>query len=98
MEKVNWKVEGMSCSNCVLTIGKYLEKKGLQDIEINLIGGDVSFGINGDIAAPELVKGIESLGYQVDTGAGKPAAQPKRFLSTHFQKFLFCLVFTVPLL
>ena len=41
METMDWKVEGMSCSNCVLTISKYLEKEGLQDVKVNLIGGDL---------------------------------------------------------
>lgn len=28
MEKVVWKVEGMTCTNCALTINQYLQKKG----------------------------------------------------------------------
>ena len=27
MEKVVWKVEGMTCTNCALTINQYLQKK-----------------------------------------------------------------------
>ena len=65
MEKVNWKVEGMSCTNCALTIHKYLEGKGLQNVKVNFIGGDVSFDINGTVTKPDLEKGIEKLGYHV---------------------------------
>ena len=43
MEKIEWKVEGMSCTNCALSISKYLEKEGLKDVHVNFIGGDVSF-------------------------------------------------------
>ena len=48
MEKVEWKVEGMTCTNCALTINKYLEKEGLKNVKVNFIGGDVSFEMNGN--------------------------------------------------
>lgn len=44
-EQVNWNVEGMTCANCALTIGKYLEKEGMQNVKVNLIGGEVHFDI-----------------------------------------------------
>jgi copper chaperone CopZ len=37
METVKWKVEGMTCANCALTINKYLDKKGMQNIRVNPI-------------------------------------------------------------
>jgi P-type Cu+ transporter len=97
MEKVQWKVEGMTCANCALTVHKYLEGKGAQNVAVSVINGDVSFDING-VAKPEtLVKGVESLGYRV--AEGKTASQTKRpFLSTHYQRFWFCLPFTAVLL
>jgi Cu+-exporting ATPase len=49
METINWKVEGMSCSTCALTINKYLEKEGLSNIKVSLASGDVSFDIPGEI-------------------------------------------------
>lgn len=101
MKTVNWKVEGMTCSNCALTIHKYLEKEGMQDVKVSLASGDVSFGINGnDTPSQQIAKGIESLGYIVheeEQGAASPAKK-KRFLSNHKQRFLFCLVFTAPLM
>jgi len=98
VETVNWKVEGMSCSNCALTIGNYLKKEGLQNVKVNLIGGDVSFDADGKNSQPNIIKGIESLGYQVHTGNKDITAKDKRFLKNHFQRFLFCLVFTLPLM
>ncbi len=98
METVNWKVEGMSCSNCALTIGNYLKKEGLQNVKVNLISGDLNFDVNGTVKMPDIAKGIESLGYQVTTGVEKATARPKRFLQNHLQRFLFCLIFTLPLL
>jgi P-type Cu+ transporter len=45
MEKVDWKVEGMTCTNCALTINKYLTKEGLSDVKVNFIGGEISFNL-----------------------------------------------------
>lgn len=98
METVNWKVDGMDCSNCVLTIRQFLEKKGLGDVKVNLAGGDVSFTINGVNKKEDILKGIESLGYSVDAGDASIQTKKKRFLKNHKERFLFCIIFTLPLL
>src|SRR5215813_6864983 len=67
MKTVNWKVDGMTCSNCALTIQQYLQKQGMDEVKVNLMGGDVSFSINGDKSNSDIIKGIESLGYSVQT-------------------------------
>ncbi len=102
MEKVQWKVDGMDCSNCALTIRKYLEKQGMQDVRVNFATGDVSFDINGNRQTEQLALGIRDLGYEVTNPhdckpvSAKPAKKP--FLSTHLQRFLFCLPFTAVLM
>src|SRR5215471_10506428 len=99
MEKVNWKIEGMSCTNCALTIQKYLEGRGLENVKVNFIGGDVSFDINGNISKPEIEKGIEHLGYHVANGKTEQAkTKNKKLFKNHLQRFIFCFVFTVPML
>ena len=65
MEKVEWKVDGMDCTNCALTITRYLQKEGQKEVKVNFIGGDVSFEMNGSISKEQLAKGIEDLGYKV---------------------------------
>jgi len=64
MEKTQWKVEGMDCSNCALTIRRYLEKKGMHEVKVNFSTGDVSFDGNGQ-KTEDLVNGIGDLGYKV---------------------------------
>lgn len=97
MEKVEWKVEGMDCANCALSMHTYLKKNGAENVSVNVIDGDVSFELNGNTTAPALAKGIESLGYKVGS-AEKNASDKKPFLSTHLQRFLFCLPFTAILM
>lgn len=98
MKTVNWKVDGMTCSNCALTIQDYLKKEGMNEIKVNPIDGDVSFTLNGNKSEQQIIKGIQSLGYGVQTG--EPSATPpkKRWFTNHKQRFLFCLVFTLPLM
>lgn len=99
MEKVDWKVEGMTCTNCALTINRYLEKEGLKDVKVNFIGGEVSFELNGDHTKEELTKGISDLGYKVINEHQTQNTKPKTFsFSNHLQRFLFCLPFTLVLM
>ncbi|HMH34198.1 MAG TPA: cation transporter, partial [Puia sp.] len=97
MEKVNWKVEGMSCSNCALTINKYLEKKGLQDIRVSLTG-DLSFEINGNLTKSEIEKGIEALGYKVAHEQELNEGPAKRTINKYLRYLLICLPFTLVLM
>ena len=98
METVQWKVEGMDCTNCALTIRRYLEKEGMKNVKVNFGTGDVSFDNNGNLQEATLSKGIKELGYQVvDDKIPKPvhpASNYKLFPATHLQRFFFCLPFT----
>lgn len=98
MEKIKWNIEGMTCSNCTLTLQKYLENEGMAEVKINLITGDVSFNTNGADKKEKLIKGIKSLGYTVADTKQLVEKKPFSFLSTHIQRFLFCLPFTLALM
>jgi Cu+-exporting ATPase len=93
MEKVNWKVEGMTCSNCVLTINRFLENKGMQNIKLTLAGGDLSFDMNGHVTKQEIEKGIQSLGYRV---VGDSGTAEKRKAASSINPFLRYLFITAP--
>lgn len=99
MEKISWKVEGMTCSNCALSVSKVLEKQGMQHVTVNPINGDVNFEAkeaNGTLDKAK--KNIESLGYKVADGNTVNSQPRKTFLATHMQKFFFCLPFTLLLM
>jgi Cu+-exporting ATPase len=97
METIQLKVEGMTCANCALTINKYLEKKGMQNIKVNPIDGDVSFEIVEGADKEPLINGINDLGYEV-VAHGLKEIEKKRFLSTQVGRFFFCLPFTLILM
>lgn len=102
MEKVKWEVEGMSCTNCALSIHKYLESEGAENVKVNFMGGEVSFDMKDNLTREQLQKGIKSLGYKVhahDADGHHHDHDEKTFwFRTHLQRFVFCLVFTIPLL
>lgn len=89
----------MSCSTCALTVGKYLEKKGLHNVRVSLASGDVSFDADQPIDRGQLQKGIAGLGYTVvreEETTAKENTRPR--LNRHLRYFLFCLPFTIILL
>lgn len=103
MEKVQWKVEGMDCNTCAINIHKYLEKQGMKNVKVNFATGDVMFDTAEEVAEEKLTKGISDLGYKVvdenlahEHGHGHSHDEEGgiKFLSTHLQRFLFCLPFT----
>lgn len=102
MEKIEWKVEGMDCTNCALTISKYLNKEGMKDVKVNFIGGDVSFEMNAGASKEALQKGIADLGYKVVNDNLKQSTHHSpftiRLFANHLQRFLFCLPFTAVLM
>ena len=97
MEKISWKVDGMHCANCALSINKYLQKQGATNVSVNAINGGVSFEVAQKEPA-QLAKGLESMGYKIAVENGVAAIAKKPFLSTHGQRFLFCLPFTAVLM
>lgn len=98
MEKIQWKVDGMDCSNCALTIRKYLEKQGMRDVRVNFATGDVSFDRSGIVGDKQLAAGIKDLGYEIVNSQAPISGSRRPFLATHFHRFLFCLPFTAVLM
>ncbi len=107
MEEINLKVEGMSCTNCALSIDKYLKNQEMENVKVNFIGGDVSFSLHGEGKSKEQIeKGIESLGYKIkkphshshDHHGHDHDEEGKLWFHTHLQRFWFCFVFTLPLM
>jgi Cu+-exporting ATPase len=100
MEKVNLKVDGMDCATCALTITKYLQKQGLQNVKVNFATGDVSYETVEAVPATNIETGIKDLGYTVvKEGAHTNQHEhgSKGLFKSQWAKFLFCLVFSVPL-
>ena len=55
----------MTCTNCALTINKFLEKEGMKNVKVNPVTGEVMFDNTEGPGIDKIEKGIESLGYPV---------------------------------
>ena len=87
MEHVQLKVDGMSCTNCALSIHKYLENQGVTEPKVSFMEGEVQFDLPSEIKKETLVKGITNLGYKV---RGQEEAAPvKKWLDTNKEPALF---------
>lgn len=92
---IELNVTGMHCNNCALSVHKLLEKKGLKNILVDFAGEEVKFTGDNSTNLPEIIKGIENLGYKV---VDDPALQHIPFYEKLENKFIFCAVLTAPLL
>jgi Cu+-exporting ATPase len=98
IEQINWKVTGMDCANCALTISAYLKKQGMQEVKVNPVSGEVLFEKNGTkISEDILKKGIGDLGYTV-VAADAPVTSINRGLNKFLRYLLICLPFTLVLM
>src|SRR5689334_25406746 len=104
MEHVQWKVEGMDCTTCAISIHKYLEKQGMKNVKVNFATGDVIFDAEAIVPEDRISKGINDLGYKLvttpDHAHGHDHAEKRAsgFLDTHLKRFWFCFPFTALLM
>lgn len=91
---IELNVEGMDCSNCAITISRYLEKEGLQDVSVNFATGEARFNLDNSVRLPNIIRGIEKLGYKVENIEDRSSEHA--FFSVE-KKFWFSVVFTLPL-
>ena len=92
---IELNVTGMHCNNCAMSIHRLLEKKGLQDISVDFAGEEVKFSNSATLPLPQIIKDIEGLGFKV---VDDPATHSPKFYEQVENKFIFCAVFTAPLL
>lgn len=97
MDTTQIKVEGMNCSSCALSITKSLEKQGLQNVKVNYASGDVSYKNLDNISFETIEKNIKDLGYKVAGQQTSEHSSSNTFLGNNAQRFLFSLVFALPL-
>lgn len=89
----------MDCTNCALTVRRYLEKEGASAIKVNFVDGDVAFTTNGKSTPAQIQKGVEGLGYKIVGNVSDNDPIPsKTSMNIHLKYTLLCLPFTIVLL
>lgn len=96
MQDIHWRVEGMDCTNCALTVRRFLEKEGAEAVRVNFVDGEVSFKAKGN--ADSFKKGIDNLGYKVAGNIDVNNEKGKRTINVYLKYALWCMPFTLVLL
>lgn len=91
-------VDGMTCTNCAAGISRYLQKQGLENVDVNFATTEVRFKLPADKELSQITNGIEGLGYKVMDQMTHTNGKKGHGGITLMHKFWFCLVFTIPLL
>ncbi len=89
MEKVNWKVKGMSCTNCALSVDKVVTSLGMEEVKVNFMGGELSFNAPANTNKQKIQKEIEALGYEVEGEGLESEKKSKKIFSSPIQRFWF---------
>lgn len=92
---VELNVTGMHCNNCAISVHRLLEKKGLGNIMVDFASEEVKFSTTDAAVIPTVIKDIEGLGFKV---VDDPALANDKFYEKVENKFIFCAIFTAPLL
>ncbi len=92
---VELNVTGMHCNNCAMSIHKLLEKKGLQNVLVSFASEEVKFSTTDQSLLPGIINDIENLGFHV---VDDMATLQTPFYDKVENKFIFCALFTAPLL
>ncbi len=78
-----------------MSIHKLLEKKGLHDVLVSFASEEVKFSTADQSILPQIIKDIEGLGFRV---VDEENIQLTPFYEKVENKFIFCAIFTAPLL
>jgi Cu+-exporting ATPase len=93
--EITLKVEGMTCANCAMAISRKLEKKGLRHVSVDFAAGEVHYTESNEYGNADIQKDIESMGYTV---VPPQSTQTSFWQGKTERLFLFCSLFTLPLL
>jgi Cu+-exporting ATPase len=102
MERIVWKVSGMDCTSCSLTIKKYLDDCGFEKVIVNFNTGDVVFNNTGTISLVDAEKGLKNLGYTVilkngNEVLGHKSSVLRLWIDNHYVRFWVCFILTFPM-
>jgi len=92
---IDLQVEGMTCTNCALSIEKYLKKEGLDQVHVDFANEEVSFELEAPKALPQIINGINKLGFKV---VEEEVWNEQGKWSKVEKLFGVALLFTIPLL
>lgn len=104
-EQIEWKISGMSCTNCAQSVEKQLKSCELESVQVDFMRGQARFTNPTNKDLSQIEKSVNQLGFKIlhEADSTEPKALSvwqelrDRLWGNSFRRFIFCLVFTVPL-
>ena len=93
LEEVGLVVEGMTCVNCARSVERFLERRGLDEVNVDFSVGSVGFQMDAAEDLEQIIDGIENLGFQVLGEQEEAGAADRKTLN----RLLICALFSTPL-
>jgi len=92
-------VEGMSCTNCALTVSNAIKQDGGAEIDVNFTTGEASFYLDNPNLLDSITTSIKQAGYRVGimNDSQSHDHNSEEGTSDLEKKFYFTLFFTIPL-
>ena len=91
-----FKIEGMSCSNCALSIEKHLRKNKIVEFNIDFANNELSVAQSKNISENKIIELITKIGFKATSINSK---KPTKKLTSKIEVlFVVSLIFTLPLL
>ena len=87
-------IQGMTCANCALGIKKHLDKKGIQQVQVNFATSEATFNKERNYNTKDVISLINELGYKAKKMEDEIEDSG---ISSIEKKFFFTLIFTLPL-
>ncbi len=102
-EIVEMRVDGMDCNNCAMSIQRFLERKGFEEVLVNFQTREVRYRRDDSSLDVDGVRsGIQRLGFTVvethDESGQENHSQSYAHENKARHRLLFCAVLTAPLL
>lgn len=94
-ERLNLKVEGMTCNHCASTVQGIIKQEGGDDIRVDYLMGEANFDLKNTQKLEKILKRLEAAGYK-SNAEGKENYN-KGSLSDIEKKFLITLPFSLVL-
>ncbi len=95
-DRLNLKVEGMTCNHCASTVGGIIKQEGGKDIQVDYLMGEANFDHIPAEKLERILKRLKNAGYEAQSDGFN--AEERSGISSIEKKFLFTLPFSFVLL
>lgn len=100
MQEIHLEIEGMTCSNCARSVTNLLQNKLCEDVNVNFTTGEATFILPSSSKLSTIVEELDKIGFKAYAAGETQTAEKQPFwkLATLEHKFIFSLIFSMPLL